>query len=530
MTKNRILNLILGGISLKTIHNLGYKTINFFWRTLFALTLYFAWTSPNIILGDNSTFGTSTTWLTTYAIIFTLALISSIIIFPRIKKFFYFIFVKEQYVTAPILFITVIILQILFVYYVHPASGFDVGALHYGASDAKHTLNTNIISYYSQNLNNLPMLLLMSKLVVLFNQNSWIFFDYITLFMVDISAILNLFSIALVKHKAIGTAIYMHVLWLITFPVIIITYTDAWVMPFVSLYIMCYCLLNKKNTTTILKVIAALFLGIIVIFAYFIKPSSIIPAIAIIIIETLNLIKSPRKLNSKKIIVVIIFLLIIVSTSATTFKITNDRIQNQTYIKIQKWRSIPAIHFMSMGVYGNGGYDAKQALEMAMLPTKKQKTEYSKKMLFKRLKQLGIFGYIKFIIKKQGNNTADGTFGWLKEGHFFRENQKPTTKTISGKLKNFIYLYGRNIADFRFMAQAWWIFVLSTIALGYESWKFRDFLKLSLVGGFLFLLLFEGGRSRYIIQYLPVILLLVTLSFAPAIERTKKIAAWARRK
>lgn len=56
-------------------------------------------------------------------------------------------------------------------------------------------------------------------------------------------------------------------------------------------------------------------------------------------------------------------------------------------------------------------------------------------MLFKRLKQLGIFGYIKFIIKKQGNNTADGTFGWLKEGHFFRENQKPTTKTISGKLK-----------------------------------------------------------------------------------------------
>ena len=47
-------------------------------------------------------------------------------------------------------------------------------------------------------------------------------------------------------------------------------------------------------------------------------------------------------------------------------------------------------------------------------------------------------------------------FGWLKEGHFFRDNQKPTWQGTSNKLKNFIYLYGRNIADFLFLAQTWW--------------------------------------------------------------------------
>ncbi|WP_317853361.1 glycosyltransferase family protein [Liquorilactobacillus hordei] len=146
---------------MNTIHNLGYKIINIFWRILFAMTLYFAWTSPNIILGDNSTFGTSTTWLTTYAIIVIIALIVSIIVFPKVKNIFSFIFLKKQYITAPLFFLVIIILQILFVYYVHPVSGFDAGMLHYAAVNPKHVLEPNVAAYYSLNRNNLPITLLM---------------------------------------------------------------------------------------------------------------------------------------------------------------------------------------------------------------------------------------------------------------------------------------------------------------------------------------------------------------------------------
>lgn len=515
---------------MKAIHNLGYKIINIFWKVLFMITLYFTWTSPNIILGDNSTFGTSTTWLTTFAIIITTALIVSIIVFSKVKSLFYFIFVKNRYITAPLLLVIVIILQILFVYYVHPVSGFDAGMLHYAAVNPKHVLESNVIAYYSLNQNNLPITLLMHWITVQTGHSSWIFFDYITLVLVDISAVLNILSIAIVQRKSIGTAIYMHCAWLLFFLSIIMPYTDAWVLPFVSSYILCYCVIRKANIHFIFKIIVAILFSFALIFTYFIKPSAIIPVIAIMIIELLSLTIQKNNFSIPRLTQIILLPVIIGGTSLMTYKITSNTIKEQQYIKIQTWRSIPAIHFMSIGVYGNGGYSKKQAIEMATLPTKSQKTDYSKKMLFKRLSQLGIFGYLEFIVKKQGNNTADGTFGWLKEGHFFRENQKPTTKTISGKLKNFVYLYGRNIADFRFMAQAWWIFVLSIIALGYENWKFRDFLKLSLVGGFIFLLLFEGGRSRYIIQYLPVILLLATISFAPAIERIKKITTWAKKK
>lgn len=182
---------------------------------------------------------------------------------------------------------------------------------------------------------------------------------------------------------------------------------------------------------------------------------------------------------------------------------------------------------MAMGVYGQGGYSWWQAVEMTFLPTKQQKTDYSVMMLKKRLKKLGPTGYLKFLVKKQRNNTADGTFGWLKEGHFFLENQKPNNKGITNKLKNFIYLYGRHIADFRFAAQLWWVTLLAIIALGFgPRWSVIQILRLSIVGGFMFLLLFEGGRSRYLIQYLPCFLLLSILSFERVVVNVKRLTGW----
>ncbi|MCG0731128.1 integral membrane protein [Lactiplantibacillus plantarum] len=168
---------------------------------------------------------------------------------------------------------------------------------------------------------------------------------------------------------------------------------------------------------------------------------------------------------------------------------------------------------------------------MAVLPTKAQKTAYSIKMLKRQLKKLGPWGYLEFLVKKQRNNTADGTFGWLKKGNFFRENQKPSNQGFSNWLKNFIYLYGRHIADFRFVAQLWWLVLLVIIALGFgPRWQLIQLLRLAMIGGFIFLLLFEGGRSRYLIQYLPCLLLLGAFSFERAVANIQRVRDWYQRK
>lgn len=516
---------------MRRFYNFSQSVINLFWRILFFLTLFFALTSPNIILGDNATFGTSTTLLTTGLVIAIVAILVMNYAYPRIHAWLVKVLVTEQLRTGRWLLLMVLVGQIFFVYFVHPNSGFDSGMLLHTATDPTSVLDPDVTSYFSLNVNNLPIMLFMHWLSTTFNQTTWEFFDYVTLFFVDLSAIFNLLSVKLVQEKALGTAMYIQAAWLAVFPSIIMPYTDAWGLPLVSFYLLCYFAMRKSTLPSLVRAAAANGFGISVMLTYFMKPSSIIPVIAIAIIEILVMMKNHKRQTMEGLFIAFAMLLFIGRSGYETYRYVNHKVETQTYIQVDKSRAIPAIHFAAMGVYGQGGYSWWQAVEMTFLPTKKQKTDYSVMMLKKRLKQLGPVGYLKFLVMKQRNNTADGTFGWLKEGHFFLENQKPNNKGITNKLKNFIYLYGRHIADFRFVAQMWWISLLVIIALGFgPERRVIQILRLAMVGGFMFLLLFEGGRSRYIIQYLPCLLLLATFSYERVVINVKRLSGVYERK
>jgi hypothetical protein len=49
-----------------------------------------------------------------------------------------------------------------------------------------------------------------------------------------------------VRPRALGAAIYLHVGWLAVFPSIIMPYTDAWGLPLVSIYLLCYFAMRKS--------------------------------------------------------------------------------------------------------------------------------------------------------------------------------------------------------------------------------------------------------------------------------------------
>jgi len=319
--------------------------------------------------------------------------------------------------------------QLFFVYFVHPNSGFDSGMLLHTATDPTSVTDPDITSYFSLNQNNMPIMLFMHWISTTFNQTTWEFFDFVTLFFVDLSAVFNLVSVWVVKKKALGAAMYIHVGWLAVFPSIIMPYTDAWGLPLVSFYLLCYFVMRKSSIHSLIRAAAANGFGISVMLTYFMKPSSIIPVIAIVIIEVLMAMANHKHLHLEALFIAFAMVLFIGRSGYETYQYVNHKVENQTYIQIDKSRGIPAIHFMAMGVYGQGGYSWWQAVEMTFLPTKKQKTDYSVMMLKKRLKQLGPVGYLKFLVMKQRNNTADGTFGWLKEGHFFQENTEVHSQT-----------------------------------------------------------------------------------------------------
>ncbi|KZD89701.1 integral membrane protein [Lactiplantibacillus plantarum] len=182
-------------------YQFSQKMITSVWWLLFAPMLLFAVMSPNIILGDNETFGTSTTLLTTGLIIVIVAVLIMNYAYPRVHRVLYRLLITNQLWTAGVLLALVFIGQLVFVTFVHPVSGFDAGMLHYAATSAKHVQEVGVTAYYSLNQNNMPIMLFMHWLSEVTGQTSWQFFDYVTLFFVDLSAAFNLMSVFVVRAR-----------------------------------------------------------------------------------------------------------------------------------------------------------------------------------------------------------------------------------------------------------------------------------------------------------------------------------------
>lgn len=489
------------------------------------LTFFFALTSPNIVLGDNQITGAGTTFFTTAWLMVCGAIVISFKTFKKINRFLRYIFIKQRVKSAIILLMLVICWQLVFVLTVHPAIGFDAGAIHQALTDRT---SAEIRAYYSINYNNLPLLLLQNFFAQLFASKTWLFFDLLTLLFVDLSMLFNLLSVALVDRSRLATAIYLHAGWLLLFPMIIVPYTDTWVLPIVSGYLLCYCIARHKRANFFVRLIAIAAFSILLIAAYFLKPSAIIGGIAIGVGEILFAL-SKFKLKRPRSWYPLCSLLFSGAVILGSYQMISQKIKSQKYIQVDQSRSIPAIHFISMGVSGDGGYNPKDALAMAQISTKAARVAYSKKMLTKRLKSKGILGYTGFLFKKHQANTADGSFAWVKEGHFITEDPNPTKIGFAGQLKQFIYLYGTRLGDFRFAAQTWWIILLGIIALGWRDRRnFVQLLRLALIGGFIYLLIFEGGRSRYLIQFLPYFLIMGALTFKHSLQTIHGLFSFLR--
>lgn len=502
------------------LFHFNHRLFKIIFYLFFAPTLFFALTSVNLILGDNHITKIGTTGFTTGFLLIVIAL--GIIIYDskKVRHFFYWLFITHKRQTAVISFVLAILLQIGFILLIHPGIGFDVSGVHEGLLKPN---DVNIVGYFSVNPNNLGIFLMQHWFAQLFKQNSWLFFEFVTLFLVDISALFNLGSIAIIDKTRLPLALYIHAMGFITFPAIIVPYTDTWVIPFVSAYLFCYCLISQTHFPRLVKLLAMIVFGIAVSSSYFIKPSAIIPAIAIIIIELVQLLNKQRR---HWLWLLLLTLTLAVSTAGSYVSI-NHTIKNQSYVRVYYFRAKPMIHFINMGLSGDGGYNAKDSFKMVTLIHRQDRIDYSVNSIKKRLHKMGPAGYLAFLWRKHGNNTSDGTFAWLRDGDFVPLKYSPSGHGFKRKVENFVYLYGNNVGDLRFIVQIWWCIWLALIFFGWQdNRKIVQVLRLALVGGFIFLLIFEGGRSRYLIQFLPAFLILAVLNFAATRQKLKDLFAW----
>ena len=495
------------------LFNGSNAVINVLFTVLIFTALYFALISPNLLLKSENT---NTVTLTMLGAIIAFALVCGY--FKGFRLFLKQVFVGYRFYTSIILFVLAVGMQCFYVSKIHPAIGFDVGAVH----DALFKPNDpNLRGYFSVNYNNLPILLFQNWLRETFHASSWFFFAILSVGFVIIAALFNVASVAVVNWRKLPVILYFQAGWLFLYPMSIIPYTDNWCLPFVSLYILAYLIMSRPNYPLMIRLLAGIIGGGALVAAYLIKPSALILFIALIIVSFLALLQ-PRSrtfwLKSS------LCFLIMIGTFGYGLRTIEAIIARQDYILVDKKRENPPIHFIQIGMTGEGGYSVEDALMMGKLYSRKEKESYSLRKIKRILNDRGL-GYIGFLIEKHGRNTADATFSWGLEGHFFKN--KTDNKRIKSGLASFVYPHGDNLDNYRFVAQCAWIVMLTLIAFGWQEQRLVvQALRLGMIGGFIFLLIFEGGRSRYLIQFLPGLFIIASLCSQAAIQKLQSLFSW----
>ena len=476
------------------------------------LTLCFCLTSSNTLLtGNNTTFST-------FIIIISILIITFFLVFLKNHQFIKETILGNQKLIALILFSFTVVFQLLYVFNVHPVIGFDAGAIH----NALFRPNSSELrGYFSSNVNNIFPLILQYRISKFFNQNSWFFFELLSVIFVDISVLINTLIVILIDYRKAALSIIIQSLWLLFYPMAIIPYTDNWVLPFVSFYLLFAVITFFTDSRLLHRTITAFITGIFFIVSYNTKPSSVIPMVAIILYLFLKAIC--KKFSNKQLISMLATMIIFFFGAFSTTIVTKHAIQKQTIVQIIPNREVPPIHFIQIGMTGRGGYNAHDALMMSILQTKQAREKYSKEKIKTILKNRGI-NYLPFLVRKHGYNSSDGTFSWLLEGHFINQKVNYHVHGIKKFFIDFTMPNGKNLYNYKFIAQLLWINIILILAFSFKSnTPFVQVMRLSIVGSFVYLLIFEGGRSRFFIQFLPTFFIMWSLVFNEAHLKIKQI-------
>ncbi|BBC61612.1 hypothetical protein QQG09_00275 [Melissococcus plutonius] len=491
-------------------------TINYLFFLAILLILWNAIRSQNFDLSQ-----------LTNKFLFFILLIGLLIIFmtqkstnEKKKVYKVFIFFKENArICQVIVFVSLILIQMLIILNYTGEFNWDVSLI----SRINKAPSSNINNYLSQNPNNALYFFILSffsriqNFIFLDSDSLWNYFQLINCLILDLSFLLLFQTATIIFNKKTAYIVFYLSLFSLGFsPWILVPYTDTIAFFLTSCVFFIYSLLqhNLEKNRYLFVLLLDIFLGLFVGFEFLLKPSSIVFLIALPIISLFVQNKrTDKNLTWKKGMLTILFVFSFFCIFLSFSYVKNH--QNLVSFETEQNQAKPCLFFMMMGLHGTGGFNGEDTAKILSIPTREQKIAYAKKEIIHRLKDYGPMGYVKFLFNKYAYNTQNGDFGWSKDG-------KPIfNKPAKNKFQLFIhevysYQHARN-KDLRFFMQCIWLVVLVGMLFSYKEVKNAKIgliLKLSILGGLFFLLLFEGGRSRYLIQYLPMFYLLAGLGYA----------------
>ncbi|MGL9728837.1 hypothetical protein [Enterococcus sp. DIV0756] len=491
------------------IVNYLFERINYFFLFFAGLTFFGAIRSSNLNLFEISS---KIAFLIIFLIIFLFIVCSHHILRLQslsIAKKVLLVFNKKLPLITLLLFLAIVIAQIFILLNVTTAIGWDVGAVISGVSTPK--IMNDYLSLYPNNQLYFFLMYLYNSIISFFIPSldgQWIIFQLLNIAFIDIAAILLYKATKGLFNKSVAyLCFYLYMFLFMLSPWIMVPYTDQISLLLVTTVLYLYA--NLKDVSGISYFVAIIVIGLVIGISFLIKPSSIVYFIAWIIIELLKCIKNNR--FTLKNIVILILILGSICLPVVSFK---GFMSHQTVVKIDSNKAMPWTHFVMMGISGSGGYNSGDVERDKKIIDPILRKKSNIEVIKQRLADHKIAGYVKFLVQKHFNNTDRGDFGWGRDGTP-QVPEKQSKNKVQSFLRDTYYQQGAKTNNVRFIMQIIWLLIIVGMIYSFKLNQDFDFyvllcIKLTIVGAFLYLLIFEGGRSRYLIQYLPFFLIIAS--------------------
>ena len=380
--------------------------------------------------------------------------------------------------------------------------------------------DSSISNYLSRNPNNVVLFLYERILYNLFGFRAiWILQGLGLLYINSTAYIIYRTAKTYFCTISADLALKLYLLLLGFSPYVIQTYTDIIALPLLALQLMwVFACLQSRD----IQFGSIIWLGFVTAVAICFRPTAIISIIAFYMLLFLS--KSWKKLLTYLTIFLIVF--------GMTYGSLQWGISRQQEVVIQKDERLAKswLTFINLGLTfsGTDQEDMKQGLLQYIPESERDQynngifaNEFEIKEIKRRLSEYTPHRFAYHILYKLFQTLYDGSLNWLytepeKEKSAFVSPLYPYTSSngfAEWMRQTVIQKDGQYYQYYQMVKQCIWIVLVA--GLFKAVWKYQTdtrvhFLSLSIFGGLLFLMIFEGGKTRYLLQFFPQIILLAS--------------------
>lgn len=411
---------------------------------------------------------------------------------------------KQLYITSIILFIFVTLVFVFLLYNLQILPITDSYAM---LDQAAHLSQNNHLTVTSQDLygyyfgaysNNYLMTIVFKYIFVIIHffgiKNVYLPFYIINVICMLIGILLTwLITKKMFNIKTATKVLVFSALNPIYYGITFWVYTCTFSIPLSMLIIYLGICLYKTDNYKI-EILLSILEGIVVIVGYFIRPTALIPFIAMFISAIILLIKHR---NYKKYLRIMISIVISIIFSYNLISQLNNKyfgsISNQNF---------PITHWLMMSSHGEGLNDPKDVQYTLSFDTKEAKTKATINKTIEHYKDLGFFGTIELYGKKMITTWSDG-FSRIDVRFSQAEDYNRLYSFIVGDNQGLLYAYA---VAFRIVTLFFIFIEICHLLKGYIDQKYF-FMVVSLIGGIVFYILWEA-KGIYSAPFLLIMFML----------------------